>query len=207
MLNQHRATRDESEQVIRMLCEHYPKCFFENPRLRRPLKKDIVFDLQKDKSFDVAPEMIDLAVDWYKSHIGYIIASSTAGAKRIDLNGKEVGTITENEAIAAQQEVDRINKSKINQQRSPVDVLNRMRATGRATDDGVKKLDATPIKSKATQHIAPEFIQLHETFANANAAVVNINDSAMRLAVAKATLDEVIKKAEQVKAELGGASQ
>lgn len=32
MLN-YRPTRDDSENVIKMLCENYPKCFFENPDL------------------------------------------------------------------------------------------------------------------------------------------------------------------------------
>lgn len=197
MLN-YRATRDENENVVRMLCDNYPKCFFENPRHRRPLKKDIAIDIIKDKNFNVAPEMIHAAIDWYKSHVGYQIALSTAGVKRIDLNGKDVGTITELEASFAQQEVGRINKS-ITEQRNtnPVEVLGKMHATGKITDDGVKKLDAIP-RSK-TASIAPEFAQLQETFNSANAAVVGINDPAMRLAVAKATLDEVIKKAQQVK--------
>jgi predicted DNA binding protein len=81
-----------------------------------------------------------------------------------------------------------------------VEVLNKMHASGRVTDDGVKKLDAIP-RSKAAP-IAPEFAQLYETFASASAAVAGINDPAMRLAVAKATLDEVIRKAERVKDEL-----
>jgi sRNA-binding protein len=147
----HRATRDENENVVRMLCENYPKCFFENPRHRQPLKKDIAIDLIKDENFNVAPEMIHAAVDWYKSHVGYQIASSTAGTKRIDLDGKEVGTITEPEAIAAQQEVARINKS-IEQRNSPVskpiEVVHKMYASGKITDDGLKKLDAPPRSSR-----------------------------------------------------------
>ena len=101
----YRTTRDDNENVVRMLCDNYPKCFFENPRHRRPLKKDIAMDVLKDGSLDVAPEMIHAAVDWYKSHVGYHIVSSTPRTKRIGLDGKDAGTITEPEAIAAQQEV------------------------------------------------------------------------------------------------------
>ena len=207
MLNSYRPSRDEIENVARMLYDNYPKCFFENPRHRRPMKKDIAMDVINDKSFDVAPEMIHAAVDWYKSHLGYHIASSTAGTKRIGLDGKDAGTVTESEAIAEQQEAARINKM-IAEQRSstvssPVEVMQKMHATGKITDDGVKKLDAIPRSKPAP--IAPEFAQLYETFTNANVVVVGINDATMRLAVAKATLDEVIRKAEQVKAELQGA--
>lgn len=167
------------------------------------MKKDIVIDIRNDKTFDVDPEVIRAAIGWYKTHIGYQIAEATAGAKRIDLNGNVAGTVTEPEALGAQQEVNKINKSKLEQQQrsSPVEVLSKMHASNKITDDGVKKLDAIP-RSKATAHVAPEFAQLYETFTTASAAVIGINDPAMRLAVARATLDEVIRKAGQVKEEL-----
>jgi hypothetical protein len=44
----YRPNRDESEEGVRMLADEYPKCFFENPRLRRPLKRKIVADLVAD---------------------------------------------------------------------------------------------------------------------------------------------------------------
>jgi sRNA-binding protein len=90
----YRPTRDESEEIIRMLCEHYPKCFFEEPRRRLPLKKNITTDIIKDGDFDVSPEMIGAAMEWYTGHIGYDYATAITGAKRIDLEGNPVGTIT-----------------------------------------------------------------------------------------------------------------
>ena len=204
MLN-YQPSRDEVENVVRMLCDHYPSCFFENPKHRRPLKKDIAIDLIKDENFKVEPDMIRAAVDWYKSHIGYKIAKSTAGVKRIDLKGKSVGTITKSEALYAQQEVARINKSIIAKRSPTVEVAelnNRKIPSGGTTDEGVKKLDATIPRSNKAAPIAPEFTQLHDTFGSANAAVISVSDPAMRLAVAKATLDEVIKRAQQVKDEL-----
>ncbi len=233
MLN-YRVTRDESENVVRMLCDNYPKCFFDNPRHRRPLKKDIAMDVIKDKNFDVEPELIHAGIDWYKSHIGYHIVCSTPGTKRVDLNGKIVGTISESEAIAAQQEVESINRSKLRPKplvkssstiADPVEVVNKLYADGRIPDDAVKKLDATPMpKSKTTPapiapapiipaasvapgatevaKIAPEFATVLETLNQASAAVLGITVPAMRLAVARATLDEVIKQAQQVKNEL-----
>ena len=183
MLN-YRTTRDDSEQIIRMLCEHYPKCFFENPRQRRPLKKNIDRDIIDDKNFEVAPELITAALEWYCGHVGYDYAA-TAGVKRVDLSGNEVGTVTEQEAITAKSNVIEKNKEIEKQRRSPVDVLNKMHATGRVTDDGVKKLDyATPTKTKATA-IAPEFASIYETLTIANTAVSGISDPTIRLAVAK----------------------
>jgi sRNA-binding protein len=92
--------RDDCEHVIKMLVERYPKCFFDYPRLRRPLKKTIVDDLLSD-GFAVAPDLIRASVEWYQSNLGYQYAMQ-AGSKRLNLNGKEVGTVTEQEALASQ---------------------------------------------------------------------------------------------------------
>jgi sRNA-binding protein len=92
--------RDESENIVRMLVDNYPQTFFQEPRQRRPLKKTIVNDLIED-GFAVAREPLEAAVQWYQSHFSYHYALQ-AGAKRIDLHGKTVGTVTEGEAIKAQ---------------------------------------------------------------------------------------------------------
>jgi sRNA-binding protein len=94
--------RDESEQTIRLLAERYPKCFFFDPRQRKPLKRGIVLDLEKDGFPEAA--YAARAVDWYQSHFGYQYALQ-AGVKRIDLHGKEVGTVTEQEQYAAQTKI------------------------------------------------------------------------------------------------------
>jgi sRNA-binding protein len=196
--------RQESENVIRMLAEYYPKCFFENPRLRKPLKKNIADDLKFDRDLQVAPELIDAAVDWYQSHIGYQMQEACAGAKRLGLNGEAAGAVTPSEATVAQQEVDRINHAKNAQRNSdPIEVLREMHATGRISDDGVKKLDAiTAHKPPKASTIVPEFIPLQESLTTANAAVAGISDPSMRLAVAKAVLGEVIRKATALQDEL-----
>src|SRR5262249_58998408 len=100
--------RQELEDGIQMLAEKYPRCFFANPRLRRPLKKNIVADLQKD-GFAHVIELISASVDWYKSHIGYQYCLET-GTKCLDLNGKQVGTVTEPEHRAAQKKTQEINE-------------------------------------------------------------------------------------------------
>jgi hypothetical protein len=40
--------REEKEEGLRILVETYPKCFFAPPHLRRPLKRNIIADLQRD---------------------------------------------------------------------------------------------------------------------------------------------------------------
>src|SRR5215467_2779524 len=97
-------SRDETEDTIQGLAERYPKAFFVNPRQRRPLKKNILSDLEKDGA-PFAPELLSSALSWYQSHFSYQYALE-AGAKRIDLTGKEVSTVTEQEQRAAQIEID-----------------------------------------------------------------------------------------------------
>jgi sRNA-binding protein len=200
----YRPSRTDNERVIRMLCEHYPKCFSEEPKQRRPLKPDIAADIVRDDDFAVAPEMITAAVEWYQSHIGYDHAMTIAGSKRIDLNGREVGTVTEQEALFAKHKIYEFNEKR-NEQRalqSPVKVLGEMHARGQISDCAVKKLDAPMSPTARTTAAAPEFAPLHETLAAANTAVVGISDPAMRAAVVKASLDVVIKKFQQVRSEL-----
>jgi sRNA-binding protein len=188
----YRPTRVDAENTLKMLYEHYPKTFFEEVKQRRPLKHDIKADLIADPDFDVSPLLINFTIDWYTNHISYAYATQTAGVKRVDLEGREVGTVTEQEAIAAQQELDKFHKIK-NEQAAAAQSMNMVQHTPTLT---------IPPRSK-TQTAAPEFALLYETLATANAAVTGINDPAMRLTVAKATLDAVIKKCQEVRQELG----
>jgi sRNA-binding protein len=200
----YRYSREESEQIIFMLCKHYPGCFFE--KHRRPLKKNITTDIIRDQGFDVSPEAITAAVSWYMTNFSYE-QTLIAGAKRVDLEGNEVGTVTEPEAIAAQQRMTEINKKRNEQAKEagPVRVLSQMYADGKISDDTVKKLDAPPVPPKnKTAHTAPapEFVPLYEVLANANTVIININDPTMRTAVLKTLLDLVITKFQQVRKEL-----
>jgi sRNA-binding protein len=99
----YRPNREESEAVIAALAESYPRCFFTNPQQRRPLKKNIVADLQKD-GFGAASELLTAAISWYESHFSYQ-HNLQAGTKRVDLRGREVGTVTREEQLAAQKKV------------------------------------------------------------------------------------------------------
>ena len=123
-------SRYDVEEFVRMLSTHYPKCFFEEGRQRRPLKLGIATNIIADKDFDANPELIAAGVDWYISHISYQISLSVAGSKRIDLDGCEVGTVTEQEAIAAQQRANEIGK-KLNQIDRPF--FDRIKTLDKAT--------------------------------------------------------------------------
>lgn len=201
-------SRIESENIIRMLCEHYPNTFSE--KNRRPLKKDIAADITADKSFEVDHSLTRIAVDWYTSHISYQYGTAVAGSKRIDLDGKVTGTVTAPEAAAAQRRVDEYNakKSAALLQQSPVKILNDMHKNGEISDCTMKKLDAapvTPAKTKTTvmmEVTAAEFAALHEILAAANTAMSGIGGPPeLREAIAKAALATMAKKIQQMLSE------
>jgi hypothetical protein len=59
---------EEKNEVIRKLADQYPKTFFDNPRLRVPLMRNMVTALQKD-GFPIVGELTSESIDWYKSHL------------------------------------------------------------------------------------------------------------------------------------------
>jgi sRNA-binding protein len=79
-----------------MLSEQYPRCFFEEPRLRQPLKKNIIADIDPTKF----PAGIDFAgaINWYCGHYGYLKCVSVPGVRRLDVDGNAVDTVTQKKA-------------------------------------------------------------------------------------------------------------
>jgi sRNA-binding protein len=194
----YRYNREESEAVIRMLAEKYPKSFFVDPRLRRPLKQNILVDLERD-GFPVAHDLITAAVDWYKSHFGYLYALQ-AGAKRVDLEGKEVGTVTESEQAGAQKEIQ--ERKKLLNERNGLNAaktLVALHAARRIPDDQLRKLEAPSMTPKAkAPPTLPDLIRLHEAVAAADAAWTGPGDANLRAALTSAALGIVIKEAQSV---------
>lgn len=188
----YKPTRQDSEEVIQMLVDRYPKCFFEDPKLRLPLKRTIVADLYND-GVPRARELIAGGVEWYQSHFGYLY-NLQAGAKRIDLNGNEVDTVTEQEYLAAQAKIKAGHQG---QKPSATSTVNALHAAGRITDDQVKKLDAPPLP-KASKLIAPELVRLYEAVLAASTTLTGSSDPRLRAAMAAAALGVVCKEAQRV---------
>jgi ProQ/FINO family len=110
------ADRDDLDRGIETLCEEYPKAFFAVGKSRKPLKIDIEDDIKSDickRESELRCYNIDDTLKWYRTHVGYQLACSTAGANRLDLNGKPVSKITEAEAREYEQDA-RESFNKIN---------------------------------------------------------------------------------------------
>jgi sRNA-binding protein len=197
-------TRDDCENTIRMLVSEYPKTFFEDPELRRPLKKNIEADIQKD-GFGASFELIQAGVDFYRSHFGYR-RNLLTGAKRIDITGKEGVSVTAAEYAMA--------RKKLHEDKQRLAENNLMNATktvaalhhkGRIPDDQLKKLDAPPLPRatptvvvKQSTSIVPELARLHDAFMAANAMLASSSNIELRNAMTSAALGVVIKEAQRV---------
>jgi sRNA-binding protein len=95
----------DHNEVIRLLCELYPKSFFIDSKQRRPLKQNILADIEKLGDPQLAGFDVEAALGWYMSHIGYDMACQVAGTQRVDLDGRPVGKITASEAREAKERV------------------------------------------------------------------------------------------------------
>jgi sRNA-binding protein len=92
----------DHREVIGKLARLFPKAFFEDGRQRVPLKPNITADIEKMGCADLIGVDVAGAVDFYMTHVGYQIGSSTAGKMRFDLDGNAVKKVTAQEAAVAQ---------------------------------------------------------------------------------------------------------
>ena len=86
--------QQDRDTVIKYLADRFPSCFFENPELRRPLKLDIIDDLEKERVLE--RNKLAQAVDWYQNHFAYRRAV-VAGVERVGLSGQRAGIVTPQE--------------------------------------------------------------------------------------------------------------
>src|SRR5713226_4196544 len=148
--------RQETEAAIRILCKRYPKCFFEDPHLRRPLENNIISDLEKDGA-PLEYGLLVRAVEFYQTHFGYRY-NILAGARKINLDGKEVSIVTESEFLNTQKKI-REDKAKLRERNEANPITTaRVYQSRQIPDDQLKKIDALPMM-KAPMKIAPKVIE------------------------------------------------
>jgi ProP effector len=170
--------------VVARLCELFPKTFFNEGRLRQPLKNNIVADIKKLNEPSLADCNIGAAVDWYMNHIGYDYCC-VAGAARLDLNGKITGKITEKEAREARDRIATKHKQ-IDERRNPNKVAQSLHGTGGFTDDAMKKIPA-PSQPAPVNPTDQQFDAALEALNTAREQLA-LGNSALRTEMVKAAL-------------------
>jgi sRNA-binding protein len=200
--------REQLEQCIRYLADRYPGCFFEDPGQRRPLKTNLVADLQKD---GVSEEII-AGVSYYMRHFGYLRCLQ-AGAERVDLNGKKAGVVTEQEMLNAEKQF-REQKEQIARKNAAatlpaISVIRSLHATGSIPTDQLRKvtLPATPTSTRRTaQPISPELARLQTLLASTNTILTETGDDSLRAALVGTSLKLLISEAQKALASLDGGT-
>jgi hypothetical protein len=186
---QHRIERDEA---VRYLAEMFPKCFFENPDHRRPLKHDIVIDLEQKNILDWTKLLH--AIDWYQSHFTYR-RSLLAGAERIDLDGRKAGTVTPKEQQEARKWVAE-RKRELLEQRQITEQPHRTAVKDIPIEPALNGITVpghgpgTPLRAS----LAP----LHGTLVATSGIMVDERYAALRPVLVAAALRELIAGAERV---------
>jgi sRNA-binding protein len=118
-----------------------------------------------------------------------------AGAKRIDLDGTEVGTVTMQEQIEAQKRVQ-AEKQLLREGRKaqgPVEVVRQLHADGKITTDQLSKISAPPIARRPMPKVkTPESVptngvdltELRALWSNIDNVLSSTEDASLQSAVA-----------------------
>jgi sRNA-binding protein len=196
---------------------------FTQKHLKRPLKKNILLDLEHDGVLD--DDRREAAVSYYTQGWDYE-AVLQAGAKRVDLDGKEVGTVTETEAREARERVAAQKKERAEKKQVLIHAV-RERAViekGMSLPDGKIPTDiplmrppsmAKPKTSTNTPLPAPEpppavngadLTQLRALWGNIDAVLTTAEGDALRSALAVAALKVFVGEAAKVIASLEGST-
>ena len=199
----YRIPREQIEELIQYLATTYPKTFFVQPHLKRPLKKNILLDLDKDRVLD--DERREAAFNFYTRDWNYEQALQ-AGAKQIDLNGKEVGTVTEQEESEAKQRV-LAQKRKMKEDRKlqgPIEVARLLHSAGKIPTDSLSKIPAPPRPPMAKAKLSPEpapngadLTRLRALWSNIETVLAQTQDAGLQSAVTVAALKVFVASATQ----------
>jgi ProP effector len=90
----------EVESVLQLLCQRWPACFFRFEQRRKPLKINIHEDILTALGDSVIPAALSKALRVYVANAVYR-SRLVAGAVRFDLDGRQAGTVTVEQATHA----------------------------------------------------------------------------------------------------------
>ncbi len=179
----------DHNEVIEILAELYPKTFFATPKQRRPLKHDIIDDLEAANDPRLAGFDVGAALEWYVGHISYDYAC-TQGTGRLNLDGKVVGKITASEAREAAERVA-IKGKAINERRSarnadPWRTVQGLHGSGGMTDDQLRKIPA-PSPAKSGNNIERKLDDAIAALTKAR-ELLTVDNIALRMALLKGAI-------------------
>jgi sRNA-binding protein len=196
---QQRYPREQLEEWLTYLVGKYPGCFYRDPALKLPLKKDIQADLQTETAINVEAAVSFYTRDWY--YLGVL----QAGAERVDLYGKKAGVVTEQEAKAAARQIaderQKLKEKRAAEQRDATATLNAPHANGRISTDRLSKLDAPRVTAPVPEVKRPTdnpLARLQSLLARTVQLLTAEEDRALQSALVAASLKVLIQEAQKV---------
>ena len=212
MFYQKRLPREDIQEAIEYLVQMYPKAFFLQPHLKRPLKKNIIVDLERNHVLD--GDKRTAAVTYYQNDWQYQNCLQ-AGDKRIDLNGQEAGTVTELEAIQARKRVQtqrqELKEKKLRAEaESPIKVANKLHADGKISTDQLSKIPAPANEvpmAKATKIPQPngaDLTNLRTLWSNIEPVIATVENENLRAALVAPALKVFVTEATKLITTLEG---
>jgi sRNA-binding protein len=189
--------KNDRDDFISHLAEKFPKCFFEDPAQRLPLKHDILSDLEQLNVLD--RNKLEQTLDWYCNHYAYNYAL-VAGAARVNLDGGKAGTVTAAEQQTALTYI-KTRKAEITERQEAVrpvvqpTVIKQLHARTAVAD-------VTPMPS-----LHPTLAAMQAAIAIANNILTEKQYEPLRPILATATLKEITRHAEALIGELTANNQ
>lgn len=95
------AAEEKNKQILRLLIETWPRCFFWFGRFRQPLKIGIYEEILAALAGKITETELSDALDYYVKAEHYQKALTRAGSKRIGLDGHKAGVVSPFEASSA----------------------------------------------------------------------------------------------------------
>jgi ProP effector len=99
-----RRWHQDIDAILELLSERFRNCFFMFQQRRVPLKIGIADDIIAALGDAIDRKLLGQALHVYTNNLHYRMAQKQ-GAPRIDLDGNEVGTVSEADALSAAKEV------------------------------------------------------------------------------------------------------
>ena len=98
-------------EVLKQLCEKFPKAFFLYEARRVPLKVGIRQNIEAALGDAVEPKLLYFALKHYFVNVPYL-KSQRAGVERVDLDGMPAGVVSEQDELHAKKAIAGLLKVK-----------------------------------------------------------------------------------------------
>jgi sRNA-binding protein len=180
--------KPDREEFIRYLAERFPKCFFEDPSQRRPLKHNIIIDLERENILE--HEKLSQTLDWYTNHFAYRY-SLMAGAERVDLDGNKAGTVTPQEQQEARAWIAARKRELIERQENQQAAVIKPAVVKLATNGHVNGAVAAP-------SLHPSLTEMQSALTIVSGILTEKQYEPLRPVLATAALREIVNGAEKL---------